>query len=257
MNVTNIVVNEVPTKGLADLTAEEKGLVRQVVEHVHGKEAAIQNSAVVKAFEATFFAHKEIKKSSESSKAVAQLNRFIKLNDKLKVNLFKSTNVSDGKTSYISQAITLLEEQGKTLKQIVTFFDGELLADKILETDEQKLDILVDFAQLSEEEKGETDLEAQDLPCIQNGCCSFRYNGLPWNPLVVYNWCGANCGSGTPVNALDRCCRTHDYCYGSYGSYPGRCACDRNLISCASSTDEAGGSRLITAFQAKMIYQGC
>ncbi|KML00578.1 hypothetical protein [Rossellomorea marisflavi] len=253
MNVTNIIVNEVQNKGLNELTIEEKGLVRQVMEHVSNDEIAVQSAAIVKAFETNYFGHHEDESPSESSKTVTQLNRFIKFSDTLRVNLFKSTHVETGKVSYIVQGIALSSKEGKNLKQIVTTFDGEVLADKFFETDELKLDIPENFSELTEDEKGETDVKAQDLPCIQNGCCSFRYNGLPWNPLVVYNWCGANCGSGTPVNALDRCCRTHDYCYMSYGSYPGRCSCDRNLISCASNTDNAGGSRLITAFQAKML----
>jgi Phospholipase A2-like domain len=257
MDVTNILVKEIPANGLAELSSEEKGLVNQVLEHIQGKDVAVQATPVLKTYEATYFGHKENNAPSDSTKAIIQENRFIKFTDKLKVHLFKSTNMEKGNSSFIAQAIALKEEYEKKTKQIVTFLNGELLADTFLDTEDQTLELPEDFAELSNAEKGETDVSVQGLPCIQDGCCSFRYNGLPWNPLVEYNWCGANCGSGTPVNSLDRCCRTHDYCYGSYSSYPGRCACDENLINCASYTDNAGGSRVITAFQAKMLYQGC
>ena len=87
------------------------------------------------------------------------------------------------------------------------------------------------------------------VPCIQNGCCTFG--------SMKFKWCGAGCGSGTPINSLDTCCRSHDYCYGSYKSYPDRCTCDKTLIDCAASTSN-GYKHLITGtFVAKRLAMGC
>ena len=86
-------------------------------------------------------------------------------------------------------------------------------------------------------------------PCIQNGCYTFG--------SMKFNWCGAGCSSGTPINSLDRCCRSHDYCYESYKSYPDRCTCDQTLIDCASSTSN-GYKHLITGtFALKRKLNGC
>jgi len=109
-------------------------------------------------------------------------------------------------------------------------------------------------------------LMASPVPCFNwdgsGTCCKFRYGGLPWNPIVTYKWCGANCGNGcgstpTPVNALDRCCKSHDCCYVNNSSYPARCSCDQTLINCARGTDNAGSDRVVVAFQAKRLYFGC
>lgn len=108
--------------------------------------------------------------------------------------------------------------------------------------------------------------KSSPVPCFNwdgtGTCCKFRYNGLPWKPLVTYKWCGANCGNGCgstpkPVNPLDNCCKSHDCCYVKKSSYPSRCSCDKSLINCARKTDNAGSDRVVVAFQAKMLYYGC
>lgn len=62
-----------------------------------------------------------------------------------------------------------------------------------------------------------------------------------------YNYCGAKCtgedSSGkkyqkTPINTLDRCCRTHDRCWDNFGH--GDDDCDYNLYSCANKTSDPG-----------------
>lgn len=87
------------------------------------------------------------------------------------------------------------------------------------------------------------------VPCVQNGCCTFG--------SMKFKWCGAGCGSGTPINSLDTCCRSHDYCYGSYKSYPDRCTCDKTLIDCAASTSNGYKNLIIGAFIAKRKVMGC
>lgn len=98
-----------------------------------------------------------------------------------------------------------------------------------------------------------------DIPCVANGCCMFIEAAWPGGPImpIPYKWCGANCGSGEPINSLDTCCRSHDWCYASFSKYPDRCACDQNLIDCASRI--SGNSSLLvrTAFKIKMNNEKC
>ncbi|CAM3997930.1 hypothetical protein [Mesobacillus zeae] len=185
---------------------------------------------------------------------VKQTNVFMKYGEDMIISFLKTEN-NEKRVSYLVKVTALVEEDGKLMKRIAVFMDGEVLAERELPTAEAQLEIPV-YEELEPSESGEVNAEDID-DCWLNGCCSFRYNGLPWNPLVNYKWCGANCGSGTPVNPLDTCCRTHDYCYGSYSSYPARCSCDRTLIQCAGTTDNAGTDRVIAAFKAKMLAMGC
>lgn len=48
--------------------------------------------------------------------------------------------------------------------------------------------------------------------------------GLP----VYGNWCGPGHGGGTPVDAVDAACQTHDNCYGDRGYFD--CQCDDQLV---------------------------
>lgn len=88
------------------------------------------------------------------------------------------------------------------------------------------------------------DFQAKVISCFDGGCC--KLNG------EQYKWCGMGCGSGTPINKLDTCCRNHDYCYGTFPSMKDRCECDRILISCSKVSGVAASSLVIAAFNLKL-----
>lgn len=45
-----------------------------------------------------------------------------------------------------------------------------------------------------------------------------------------YRWCGPGCsGPGSPTNAVDSCCQSHDRCYEKYGPTE---HCDRIFQNC-------------------------
>ncbi|WP_077320050.1 hypothetical protein [Virgibacillus proomii] len=71
-----------------------------------------------------------------------------------------------------------------------------------------------------------------------------------------YKHCGPGCGDGlkygggTPKNQLDKCCRAHDRCWKSFGSWDA--CCDLRLVVCAET---AKGSPIAKRLvQAPFVY---
>lgn len=183
---------------------------------------------------------------------IDQVNHFIKFNDQLTISFIK-TIVDSSKTIYSIKGIELVTSKESAYKHIAVFKNDELQVENKIETDVKVLELPV-YEDPSEEQDNVTSQGLDD--CWLNGCCSFRYNGLPWNPLVHYKWCGKGCGSGTPVNPLDSCCKTHDNCYVGK-TYPAKCKCDNNAANCAAGTDNAGSDRVMAAMITLAALGGC
>lgn len=147
-------------------------------------------------------------------------------------------------------------------QHLVVIEDGEIIIDEKEPTitNEVETPNIIEFLRSATPSDG-ISVQAwyDDIPCMGNGCCIFHEPAWTGGPLipVPYKWCGAKCGSGTPINALDTCCRTHDYCYGSFSSYPARCSCDQNLINCSSGKPGYGPPLIRTAFRIKMNSNNC
>ncbi|WP_152657522.1 hypothetical protein [Oceanobacillus sp. CFH 90083] len=155
----------------------------------------------------------------------------------------------------------------KTYLRIVSNFGGEIIADtkEDFTGDELKNpDLLEEYNDVVTVGAADNQISPQawydKLPCVGNGCCTIKEPLTPGNiPTipVTYNWCGAKCGSGPYVNSVDLCCRAHDKCYGRTKKYPGRCTCDRNLISCLSGKGSRAASLISSAFKLKMKSKKC
>ncbi|MGE7692081.1 hypothetical protein ACQKMI_23150 [Lysinibacillus sp. NPDC097214] len=175
----------------------------------------------------------------------------VKFDDRTKVEIASGEGVTFlAKLFHVDE---VMNEDGTYNLHLVTIDDGEIIVDSVTPTDSKVVGLSEIINSLIPKEQ---DVNAQawydSLPCVGNGCCTFTSTALGVILYHHYNWCGANCGSGTPINAADTCCRTHDYCYGSFSSYPDRCKCDQNLINCLGNTSSPGAILMAAAFKIKM-----
>jgi len=263
MTITDIRVRKVPSDGVSALDQQGQALLKKALGKLNKEELFNAPKMEQVDYETTYSANvfKEFNEQikTKATPKVEQKISFLQFNNFLIGNIFKTINTETQRISYLVKVVSLDIEQG--IKKTITYLDDELLNEWEQLSTESKLTIPEDYKHLTSDEIVQDNdvLSAQGwgLPCLQNGCCSFRYKGKRSNPLVKYNWCGANCGSGPTVNALDNCCKYHDHCYDANTEYPARCGCDRIIIECANQTDEAGTSRIVGVFSAKMVAMGC
>lgn len=258
MNITDIRVRKVPSDGVSTLDQQSQALLTKALDKLNKEELFNAPKIEQIDYETTYSVYAFNEFNEQNKTKVKQKTTFLQFNNFLIGTIFKTINTETNRTSYLVKVVSLDIEQ--EIKKTIMYLDDELLNEWEQLSSDSKLTIPEDYKNITSDDFQDDDvLSAQGwgLPCLQNGCCSFRYKGNPFNPLVRYNWCGANCGSGPTVNALDNCCKYHDYCYDANTKYPERCGCDRIIIECANQTDEAGTSRIVGAFSAKMVAMGC
>lgn len=153
-------------------------------------------------------------------------------------------------------------ENGSDVEIFVSSDNGVLVGDSQQPTDKSELffpNVFDEFSagKVHNDDEVSTQAWYSNIPCVANGCCWLPeyYGNVPiYNQ---YKWCGAGCGSGTPINSLDTCCKSHDECYKKTPSYPGRCGCDYLLRTCAAKSTYDAASTISAAFLLKMKAQGC
>lgn len=249
------------------LKKEEKRLLNEVKKYIPLDENALVETSAVEIFIT-------IKDIQNQTVAVddAELKTtalFLKQADNIGIELTQYHNQETDKLDLEALVTVVIPKNNKTIKRKLIFENGELSREHFVDAKTPDIEFVAESF-MSQQNNGEITTTASSnpdefwgVPCfdiyptVGTECCQFRYNGLPWNKLVTYNYCGAGCTKSwlEPVNPLDACCKSHDTCYGKYGY--GSCYCDRKLIACAEGTDEAGGTRLIFAFQQKIRYGFC
>lgn len=258
MNITDIRVRKVPSDGVSTLDQQSQALLTKALDKLNKEELFNAPKIEQIDYETTYSVYAFNEFNEQNKTKVKQKTTFLQFNNFLIGTIFKTINTETNRTSYLVKVVSLDIEQ--EIKKTIMYLDDELLNEWEQLSSDSKLTIPEDYKNITSDDFQDDDVlssQGWGLPCLQNGCCSFRYKGNPFNPLVRYNWCGANCGSGPTVNALDNCCKYHDYCYDANTKYPERCGCDRIIIECANQTDEAGTSRIVGAFSAKMVAMGC
>ncbi|GEN30944.1 hypothetical protein HNQ35_001411 [Cerasibacillus quisquiliarum] len=206
--------------------------------------------------------------SEQEEVTIQELTLYLKYEDDVLIRMtqLKAESADQKERSFFSVNVEVKKDaDNQKVIEKFSIDDGEFTFSDTFEVGEVDTFAIPTYLEVPHD-SDDVSIMASPVPCFNwdgsGTCCKFRYNGLPWNPLVTYKWCGANCGNGcgstpTPVNALDRCCKSHDCCYVNNKSYPARCSCDRTLINCARGTDNAGSDRVVVAFQAKMLAFRC
>jgi hypothetical protein len=256
--ITYMSTERMDEKDIRTLNPQEQKNIRLALSEIVGGEELFDEG---KYTQSVFRNHYTIETGSREGEKISQVVRYVKFHSELLLVSFDTFLSQDKKTSFVQITQLDIEKEQKT---VLIYHNGELFQKGTIESELKSLDLPDsygdDVLNLPNQE-GEVGVQSDDtgIECIWDGCCAFRKYGLPWNPKVVYKWCGNNCGSGTPVNQLDRFCRAHDLCYRKKenSSYPARCNCDAILIAGASGSDDAGASRVSAAIQAKAVAAGC
>ena len=123
------------------------------------------------------------------------------------------------------------------------------------EVAENSTDDVVDFAGFDEGEV-QSDENLPNNPSYKKGAYNVDLTAQGVFDFCLpggYQHCGKGCGSfkgavgggGTPINATDRCCRTHDKCYSS--TRKNRC-CDKDLVNCVAEHKTAAANTIRYVF---------
>lgn len=171
------------------------------------------------------FANKE-----EGQEEVQVEALFVKLNDEVIIQALKQ----EGKELVIKAHYSAINEAGEKVIRKSIFKE-----DKVVTEAEIKFTAayFLFVEELKNPQAADEVAEGEIAPeAWYDGCLSFYNsgNGKTYN----YKWCGKGCGSGTPINPLDTCCRTHDRCYANFGR--GDNGCDWDLYYCANAQDDPG-----------------
>jgi hypothetical protein len=167
----------------------------------------------------------------------------LQFRNRVQVSYFSAIERNDSIEKFYGRVVTTNDEyfkifevhKGKVLPLATQEYKGQL--EKEI-TQDSKHD--PDFKPLS------TQIKAQ---AFSTGCLRDEDHNRD------YNHCGSGCGDGlaegggTPINAIDYCCRSHDRCWSNFGKWD-RC-CDKNFVDCANrneSVDPATQNQIWLAF---------
>ncbi|MGE8037570.1 hypothetical protein B1B04_23265 [Lysinibacillus sp. KCTC 33748] len=229
-----VVEKELSTQTLG---ITENPLVEQAIKHLKEHKSRVNDDFVQTVFNVEYF---EDEKESEEI-LVEQTQTYVQLSDEAQLRII-ATKTNEKESLNVS-AIRLGEKDGVPRVFVTAFENGQIIYEVDHSYDESQFKI-------PEDKEAEIEPYIAYLDCVWgSSCCTLAGK--------KYNWCGAGCGSGTPINDLDTCCKWHDNCYVTNTSYPGRCGCDKVLNACADQTNVDGAGVLISAFIAKMAWYGC
>ncbi|MED4286333.1 hypothetical protein P4679_30835 [Priestia megaterium] len=168
-------------------------------------------------------------KSFEGEAEVKTEAIFVTLNDEVIVQALKT-----GDELAVKAHFSVAKDGGKVIQKAIVDGNEVVIENEIpfeasyfLFIEELKNPVGADQV----EEEGKVTTEAW-----YEGCLIFFNSGN--GKYYYYKYCGAKCSSGTPINALDRCCQAHDRCWANFGH--GDNTCDKQLYYCANGTSDPG-----------------
>lgn len=197
----------------------------------------------------------ELQQSTDFQKVISKVKKFNTLLNQEKV--FRSGNifefVDDNNNLIVGTRIVFQIGENslflyqKTKSEEIAKVEV-MAATKVLTKDETKLvTIFIDGEEVVEVDGLYSNNFNQDfdegLPDLENYVQGQSLNEVQpqynWGDgcYPLYKHCGRNCGDkgkyggGTPKNAYDTCCRTHDRCWENFGVDD--CQCDCQFIACA------------------------
>lgn len=150
----------------------------------------------------------------------------IRANERVQI---KNVFVTDKDHNIKEELIMIDVVKGAQTVQTYILEEGKLVLDNEFEYIGNFLDDTIDLEQIDNEEY--EGVLAKNFPfsfCLAGG----------------YRHCGPGCGDGlargggTPINAIDSCCRGHDRCWANFGN--GDACCDKILVDCAKANRSAG-----------------
>lgn len=253
LKISKVEVQETNIKDLSWLSSEELKIVKKVLNYMQIKDS-LESVVESNMLDITYF-------FEDDKKGIFSRLHNLKLTEKTRLEI---ASLPEDSNEFIVKVFHVTESDDKKILHFVSYSDGKYLADLKEDFQDESLEnpnlLELHNESISNDESSEVGVAWGSLPCVQSGCCTIKEpiytGGAPVIP-IKYNWCGASCGSGTPVNVVDTCCRSHDWCYDSFKSYPSRCACDRNLRNCVDGTGYRAATLIRGAFSAKMKWFGC
>lgn len=136
------------------------------------------------------------------------------------------------------------------------YVNGELGLDTTTDALHHVYKEYVKIPEVSEDQEDQlVELMYNPYSCIASGSCCY-FEGQR------YEHCGQSCGiyhnagGGTPINAIDRCCRTHDReIRGKKGR--DRCQPHRNLLNCMKGLKGPGDTTIRNGIRFDMVLNLC
>ncbi|MGM0943299.1 MAG: hypothetical protein ACQEWU_20460 [Bacillota bacterium] len=195
----------------------------------------------------------EITESDEKG-TVTEINKLLDYGNKAQVILKQYEAKLGDKTD--TGVVVQLWVQNDDNVVVREYVNGEL---NLEQTVEEVHHVYKDYVKVPEVAEEHVELLAETMydpaSCIKTGSCCYFENQR-------YEHCGETCGryhnagGGTPINAIDRCCRTHDTeIRGKKGA--DRCKPHRNLINCMDGLKGPGDTTIRTGIRWDAFWNGC
>ncbi|MBD8034795.1 MULTISPECIES: hypothetical protein [Solibacillus] len=192
---------------------------------------------------------------SDEGSTVIEINKLMSFGNKAQVILKQYEAKSESQTDTAEVVQVWVQNGAKVVTK--EYVNGELNLEQPVEI---MHDVYKDYVKIPEVAEEHEELLAEIMydptSCISSGSCCY-FEGQR------YEHCGKSCGiynnagGGTPINAIDRCCVTHDR--DLQGPMPRISVCDahKKLIKCMDGLKGPGDTTIRTGIRADALLKGC